>query len=318
MSENGGRDWRRVEIEGVPELSFVNDLEASQLEPDTVFAVLDAHKIGDYSPYVHVSRDRGRTWSSIAGDLPEGEIAWAIEQDHVEKNLLFLGAEYGVHTSLDGGATWHRLSGAPTISFRDIELHRRENDLVGATFGRGFYVLDDYTPLREIANGALEEEVTLFPVRDTWQFVPYRQNQARGAPSLGSTDYSAPNPPHGAVVTYHLSEVPKTGEEERREREKELREEGADVPFPGWQRLREEALERAPVVLLTVRDSEGEAVRTLEAPARAGLHRVAWNLRRAPPNPVDPLDPRLHSARGPRLRKVPWCHPVATASSWRC
>ncbi len=291
VSENGGAAWRvveiGVEIEGVPKLSFVNDLEASQLEPDTVFAVLDAHKIGDYTPYVFVSHDRGRTWSSIAGDLPQGEIAWAIEQDHVEKNLLFLGAEYGVHTSLDGGATWHRLSGAPTISFRDIALQRRENDLVGATFGRGMYVLDDYTPLREMAKGALDEEASLFSVRSAWQFVPYQQNQAKGAPSLGSTDYSAANPPHGALLTYHLFETPKTSAEERRESEKELREDGADVPFPGWQRLREEALERAPLVLLTVRDSQGEAVRTLEGPAKAGLHRVAWNLRRAPPNPVD-------------------------------
>ncbi len=300
VSENGGADWRRVTIEGVPELSFVNDVEASQHDPDTVFAILDAHKTGDYSPYVFVSRDRGRTWSSLAGDLPEGEIAWAIEQDHIEERLLFLGAEYGVHVSVDGGASWDQLSGAPTIAFRDLELQRRENDLVGATFGRGFYVLDDYSPLRAIANGALDQEGTLFPVRDAWQFVPYQQNQAPGAPSLGSTDYKAPNPPHGALVTYHLKETAQTASEERREREKELRKDGADVPFPGWERLREETLERAPLVLLTVRNAQGEAVRTLEGPARAGLHRIDWNLRYAPPDPVNLTAPGF---------RPPWANP---------
>jgi len=174
----------------------------------------------------------------------------------------------------------------PTIPFRDLEIQRRDDDLVGATFGRGFYVLDDYRALREIAGGALEREAWLFGVRDAWWYVPFVPMQAKGKPSLGSTDFAAPNPPFGAVFTYWLAEDRRTAREERRAREEELREREEDTPFPGWERLAEEALEEEPRVLLTVRDADGRAVRRIEAPADRGLHRVAWDLRLPPPDPV--------------------------------
>jgi photosystem II stability/assembly factor-like uncharacterized protein len=156
VSEDGGQTWRVAGgLPGVPPLSFVNDLEASQHDANTVFAIADAHKTGDFSPYVFQSTDRGRSWRSIAGDLPAGTIVWSIQQDHENAALLFVGAEYGVYFTANGGTNWHKVNGAPTIAFRDIKLQRRDDDLVGATFGRGFYVLDDYTPLRGMAAGAL-------------------------------------------------------------------------------------------------------------------------------------------------------------------
>ncbi len=292
VSEDGGGTWRSVEVPGVPERAFVNDIQASLHDANTVFAVLDNHKTGDFRPYLFESNNRGLTWHSIAGDLPSNEIVWALEQDHIEPGLLFIGAEFGLYFSPDGGTHWVGLTGGvPTISFRDVELQRRDNDLVGASFGRSFYVLDDYTPLRAIASGALDSDAALFPVRDAWWYVPYEPMQARGKPSLGSTNFDAPNPPFGALITYYVKQERQTKKEARREQEKKLRDSGEDVTFPGWERLAEEALEHGPKILLTVRDGNGRAVRRIEGSADAGIHRVNWDLRLPAPNPVDLTKP---------------------------
>jgi photosystem II stability/assembly factor-like uncharacterized protein len=288
VTENGGGIWYMAEaLPGVPEYSFINDMEASLHDVNSAFAAADAHKTGNYSPYVFRTDDRGRSWTSISGDLPAGTIVWSVQQDHVDPDLIFLGTEYGIYFTPNGGTNWHMLKGgAPTISFRDIKIHRRDEDLVGATFGRGFYVLDDYTPLRGIAGGELEGEGTLFPVRDAWWYIPNAPGQAAGLPTQGSTVYTSPNPPFGAVITYWLGDVPETTEGARHEMEKELRGEGASVPFPSWETLRVESLENGPKVLLLVRDASGEPVRWVEGPAREGLHRVNWDLRRAAPNAI--------------------------------
>ncbi|HEX6874011.1 MAG TPA: hypothetical protein VF163_23160, partial [Micromonosporaceae bacterium] len=167
VTTDGGRNWSRAApMPGLPAQSFINDVEMSVQDAGTVYVVADNHKMGDFTPYVFESTDAGKSWRSIAGDLPKGTIVWAIQQDDVTADLLFLGTEYGIYFSPNRGVNWHKLSGGmPTISVRDIKLHRRDHDLVAASFGRGFYVLDDYTPLREIAGGALKGEGTLFPVR---------------------------------------------------------------------------------------------------------------------------------------------------------
>ena len=288
VTEDGGDSWTRSgDLPGVPDLSFINDMEASLHDANGVFAVVDAHKIGDYSPYVFRSDDRGRSWSSISGDLPAGTIVWSVQQDHVNADLLFLGTEYGIYFTPNGGTNWHILrGGVPTISFRDIKIHRRDEDLVGATFGRGFYVLDDYTPLREMASSGLTGDGALFPIRDAWWYIPSVPGQALGLPTQGSAGYTAPNPPFGAVITYWLNDVPETQREARRETEKELRKQGQDIPFPGWETLRAESMEGSPKVLLLVRNAQGEPVRWIEGPAREGLHRVNWDLRRPPPDPI--------------------------------
>ncbi len=290
VSSDGGARWARATaMPGLPPLSFVNDVEMSQHDAWTIYVAADAHKIGDFTPYVYVSADLGRTWRSISGDLPRGTIVWAVQQDHVRPELLFLGTEFGVYWTPNGGANWHKLSGGvPTIAFRDLKIQRRDNDLVGATFGRGFYVLDDYSPLREIAAGtALASEGALFPVRDAWWFVEHPVGQAIGRPELGSDDFTAPNPPFGALITFHLREAPTTAREARRAAERPLAERNADVPFPGYDRLRSEALEGGPKVLISIADASGRRVRTLEAPVRVGVHRVNWDLRGPNPEPVN-------------------------------
>jgi photosystem II stability/assembly factor-like uncharacterized protein len=288
VTEDSGEHWRVAGgLPGVPELSFINDLEASQHDGNTVFAVADAHKTGDFRAYVFRSTDRGRSWRSIAGDLPAGTIVWSVQQDHEIPDLLFLGTEFGIYASLNGGANWLKLAGAPTIAFRDLKIHRRDGDLVGASFGRGFYVLDDYAPLRAMARGALEHGSVLFPVRDAWWYIPLVPMQAPGRPTLGSDAYVTPNPPLGATFTYYLDTVPPTEREARRAAERQLTERGEDVPFPGYERLAREAIEGKPTVLLLVRDRDGAPVRWVPGPAQAGLHRVTWDLRRPAPNPVE-------------------------------
>ena len=285
--------WRRAAAwQGVPERVFVNELKASLHDDETVFAALSAHKLGDFRPLLFESRDRGRSWRSIAGNLPENAVVWSVVQDHVEKDLLFAGTEFGLFVTVDRGGDWVKLEGGiPTIALRDLEIQRRESDVVAASFGRGFYVLDDYGPLRELAAGTLAEKATLFGVRDAWWYVPQVPMQAVGQPSQGSAGFAGPNPPFGAVFTYYLSAPTQTAREKRREEEKKLREQGEDVPFPGWDRLGEETLEPTPTILLTVRNADGQAVRRLEGPMAAGIHRVSWDLRRPAPDPIDLTQP---------------------------
>ncbi len=305
VTEDGGRTWRAAAPPpGLAEVAFINDLEPSRHDPDTVYLAADDHKSGDYSPHLFVSHDRGRSWESIAHDLPEATTVWAIEQDPVEARLLFVGAEHGLYTSVDGGAHWHRLDSLPTIAVRDLALQERDGDLICATFGRGIYVLDDYTPLRQLAAGAVDGPATLFDVRDAWWYIAHQPMQAAGQPTLGTTAFRAPNPDLGALFTYHLSEEVRSLAAERRHDEAEAVAEGSDVAFPGWQRLRDEELDQGPSLVLVVRDAAGAAVRHLRAASTAGLHRVTWDLRHPEPGAVD---------LGEAGFRAPWDEPMVGA-----
>ena len=152
ITEDGGVTWRKVEVSsmpGVPATAFVNDLRADLHDVNTVYIALDNHKYGDFNPYLLKSTDRGLTWSSMNNGISEGTMVWRTVQDHVNANLMFAATEFGIYVSFSRGGNWMKFnSGLPTISFRDITIQRRENDLVGASFGRGFYILDDYSALR--------------------------------------------------------------------------------------------------------------------------------------------------------------------------
>ncbi|MEO6653389.1 MAG: glycosyl hydrolase [Ilumatobacteraceae bacterium] len=289
VSDDGGTTWRRMtHPDGLPSTAFVNDIEASQHDADVVIVAADDHKSGDDTPYLFESRDRGHTWVSICGDLPDDTIVWSVEQDHEQPALLFVGAERGVHVSVDGGARWYRLTnGVPTIAVRDLAIQRRDDDLVVATFGRGFYVLDDYSALRSIAD-RVDEPVALCPVRDAWWYVPYQPMQAVGQPTLGSTAFRTPNPEFGATFTYHLATAIESRAEVRRAAEAEAADD--DIAVPGWDELRAERLDVSPTVVLRVRDAEGTVVRVLPANVEVGLHRTTWDLRRPAPDPIS-LEP---------------------------
>lgn len=303
VTEDGGQTWRKMEVElidSVPKMTYVSMLRASSTDADTVFATFDNHKQGDFAPYVFRSDDRGRTWTSIRGDLPDGHVCYAIDQDEVDANLLFLGTEYAAFCSIDGGEHWKKLAGLPPIAVRDLEIQRREHDLVLATFGRGFYVLDDYTPLRNFDAEAIgQSEAAILPLRDPILFpVRNRLGNNNGRGSQGSTLYAAENPPYGAVFTYHVKEKLKTLKEQREEREKE---EG--WTYPTMDEFRAEDIERTPRVVLVIREAGGEVVRRLVASRDDGVHREAWDLRYPSFEPISfserEIDPWEERPSGP-------------------
>jgi len=289
VTEDGGKSWRKIDkISGVPENFFVNKIKASKHDNDTVFAAVDSHKTGEYKPYLLKSTDRGKTWMNIAGDLPQRNIVWSVTQDHLKKDLLFAGTEFGIYATLDGGSHWLKLGGGvPTISLRDIEVQERESDLVGASFGRGFFILDDYSPLRQLNEESLQKEAVLFPGKKALQYIPLRPIDSSGKGCLGDGFYLAPNPPFGAVFAYYLKESVKTGAEARREEEKNLDKAGKPVPFPGWDKLRKEEAEDKPEIVLTVKDESGQVVRRINGPVSQGIHRIAWSLRYPPVEPIE-------------------------------
>jgi len=287
VSENGGDTWRRIErVPGVPDTTFVSRLEPSQHDANTVYASFDNHKAGDYRPYVATSADLGRTWTMISGNLPERGTVYVVIEDHRDPNLLFAGTEFGLFFTNDGGKVWTRLRGGlPTIQVRDLAIQKRDDDLVVATFGRSFYVLDDLSALRSLTPQVLASEATLLPVKRTPLYVQSNPLGGSGVGWQGARFYAAENPPYGAVFTYFLKDEIKTRRATRQAAEREAARAGRDVFYPPWDSLKAEDREEAPAMLLTVADPEGRVVRRLTGPVTAGTHRVAWDLRYPPPNP---------------------------------
>lgn len=302
VTADGGENWRRVErFRGVPDMSLIEDVLASSHDSQVVYMVLDNHKRGDYAPYVLRSRDRGRSWTSIAGDLPQRGSAHTIVEDHVDPNLLFVGTEFGVFFTQNGGENWSQLkSGFPTIAVRDLEIQQRENDLVVGTFGRGIYILDDYSALRTPA-AALDKPV-LFPVKDPWLYIEGDLWDSREKGSMGAEFFTAKNPPFGATFTYYIDEALETRAKSRRNAEIKIEETGADTPYPSWDELRIEDREEAPAVLLIVRDAAGRLVRQVDGESGKGLHRSTWDLRYPATEPVQLSEPafRPYWASPPR------------------
>jgi hypothetical protein len=287
VSENGGETWRAMDrFPGVPDTTFVSRVLPSAHDANTVYVAFDNHKAGDYRPYVVKSTDLGRSWTSVAGNLPERGTVYAVVEDHVDARLLFAGTEFGLFFTNDGGTRWTRLGGGlPTIQVRDLAIQQRDDDLVVATFGRGFYILDDLAPLRGLRPEVVAGPAHLFPVRRAPLYVESSPLGGSGAGWQGGSFYTASNPPFGAVFTYYLRDELKTRRARRQESEREAARAGRDVFYPPWDSLKAEDREEAPALVLTVTDAENRVVRRLTGPVTAGTHRVAWNLRYPAPNP---------------------------------
>jgi photosystem II stability/assembly factor-like uncharacterized protein len=249
VTKDGGENWEKMDaFPGVPTLIYTSSVVASQHDPNRVYATFNNHKRGDFKPYVFLSENRGISWTDISANLPDRHVVWDLIEDSVNDDLLFLGTEFGLFFSLDRGGEWIELTGnAPTIPFRDLEIHEGMGDLVAATFGRGFYVLDDYTPLRWATPEVLAGDAALFPVRDAYVYEPIRYYSA----GSGAGDFTAENPPFGAILTFYLRK----------------------------------ALEEADVVAV-VRDGTGEVISEMPATNAPGFQRVVWNLR-APVSPPE-------------------------------
>ncbi len=284
ITEDAGESWRQVKsFPGIPANTYVNDIMPSKHDADVVYACFNNIKRDDFKPYLLKSNDKGKSWTSISNNLPGDETVLSLEQDPVDPDLLFAGTEFGVSFSMDGGQEWVELSaGIPDISIKDMVLQERENDLVVATFGRGFYILDDYTPLREFSKEIREKPGHIFPVKTADMYI-----QTRGRYGQGSTYYTAENPPFGATFNYYLKESPKTLKQMRHEKEKELFREKKPIPQPSGERLRAEENEIPPYLLFTIHDEEGNEVRKLTTRAAKGIQRITWDLKYQNPFPLE-------------------------------
>ena len=293
VTEDGGKNWRRVEkLPGVADMSYVSRIFASNTDANTVYATFENHQNADFKPYLLKSTDAGRTWVPINGNLPKNGPVWAIAEDHVNPNLLFVGTEFGLFFSIDGGQKWIQLKGGlPTIQVRDLAIQKRENDLVVGTFGRGIYILDNYTPLRLLKPEMLKEEAQLPPVKDALMYIQAQPLGGRGKSFQGESFFTAENPPFGATFTYYLKDELKTRKAKRQEAEKEAAKKNAAVAFPSQSELRAEEEEEAPAIIITVTDASGRVVRRLTGPVTAGMQRIAWDLRYPPPSLPPPPNP---------------------------
>jgi hypothetical protein len=232
------------------------------------------------------STDKGRTWKSITNNLKYGNLVWRLVQDHEHKDLLFIGTEKGVYFTFDGGNHWVQLkSGLPTISVRDLTIHRRENDLIIGTFGRSIYILDDISPLRNLSSSSSKLMADFSPIKNSWLYIPRSDlGFDPGKGDQGSEHFLAENPPFGATMTVFIPEVPKSKAKMRKETEKKVKNKNLD--FPGWQALEDELHEGKPRIAIELTDANGNMVRRIHNPIKKGFQRINWDLRYPAPNAV--------------------------------
>ncbi|NMH59967.1 WD40/YVTN/BNR-like repeat-containing protein [Alteromonas ponticola] len=279
VTTDGGKNWRKIElddIKGIPAAAYVNDIRADLFDKNTVYVALDNHKNGDFKPYLIKSTNLGKSWTSLADSLPEKHLVWRIVQDHENKDLMFLGTEFGVFFTVDGGNKWVELNGGiPTISTRDVQIQRRENDLVAGTFGRGIYILDDYAPLRELDRSALEQNALLFAPSRPVKWFSLDGNHTE---TDGNDRYVADNPDHGATLTYYLKDSLLTDKEKRQEAEKKMVKDKKYPKYPAWQEVEAENQQANPAVYVEITDAQNNVVNRVNGNTKKGLHRITWDM----------------------------------------
>jgi photosystem II stability/assembly factor-like uncharacterized protein len=287
VSEDAGKNWTKYsKFSGVPEQVLVQNIYASKHQKNVVFAVFNNHRNGDFKPYLLKSNDKGKTWQLIQGDLPERGSVQCMAEDHKNSNLLFAGTEFGIYCSINGGNKWNKLgNNLPPIMVKEIAIQERENDLVLGTFGRGFWVLDDYSPLQKLAaleNELMQQKLTVFDIKDGLVFIPSSPLGHKGKSFQGESFYNAPNPAIGAVISYFLKDDYKTIKELRKEREKN----NVNQYYPSKDSIRLEDMEAAPYVLVTITDAQGNFVKSLKQSAKKGFYRLVWDGRYQSNSPV--------------------------------
>ena len=297
ITEDGGNTWRKVSaIPGAPKQSYVNSVYFSRHNANVLYVAFNHHKYGDFKPYIFSSADKGNTWKSISSNLPERGSVYTIEEDHVDGNLIFCGTEFGAFFSPNKGQRWKKLgAGLPTIAVRDMAIQERENDLVLGTFGRGFYILDDYSALRTIKNVAPTENAAIYPVRDA---LLWEESSPLGLPGKafqGDNFYSAPNLGPEAMITYYYGEDYKTLKEKRTKREEDLIKDKKDTYYPNYEALKAEKEEEEAQLLFTITNAEDMVVKKeFKKPAK-GVHRFHWDLRFTPQDPIDLSTPSFYN-----------------------
>ncbi len=295
LTRDGGKNWQLVSKDltsgkkgKVPPATWIPHVEASKFDAATAYAVFDDHRRSNWTTYVYVTHDFGRTWKSLATPEIDG-FAHVIEEDTVNKNLLFLGTEFGLYVSFDGGNSWMKWTqGLPTVPVRDLAVHPRENDLIIATHGRSIYIIDDISPLREISNELLQKKLHLFKVQNA---VQYQQGRLSSHMSPGDTAYAGENKRTDACFTYYLIPSERKAEEpESRERDEmrqqmmaRMRQMGGMARFRGMGMMAGSSR-----VSIIIEDSQGQVVARMNGTENKGINRSYWSFREQDPRTSQP------------------------------
>jgi photosystem II stability/assembly factor-like uncharacterized protein len=301
FTTNGGTNWQKSSLAGLPEYARIHHIIASRFDKLIAYAACHNYVGGDRNPYLYKTTDGGKTWFKINSNLPEEGCTYSIAEDHVEKNLLFIGTQFGVYFTNNGGEEWIPFkNGMPPATVMDLDIQRRENDLVVSTFGRGVYILDDYSLMRYLSKETLKKEAEIFPIKDALMFIPANPFGFKGVGFQGASFYAAPNPEVGAVFTYYMKDEIKSLKEKRREAEKELIEKGEDIKYPPYETLKEEKEEPDAYLLFTITDEQGNVVRKIKTDPKKGVNRIVWDFRYNTFTPIslEPFD-----------ATVPWNEP---------
>ena len=298
---NGGKSWNKSETPGLPEYANISQIIASHFDKNVAYAACENFVAGDFKPYLYKTTNGGSSWFLYNGNLPKEGSTFTIAEDNVDKDLLFLGTQFGVYFTVDGGNEWIKLkNGITTEMVMNLTIQRRENDLVVSTFGRGIYIFDDYTPLRYMNKETINKDAYIFPIKDALMYIEASPFGFPGVAFQGAGFYSAPNPKVGAVFTYYLKNDIKSLKEKRRDEEKEKQKKKEDIKYPSYNTQLNEKEEPEAYLLFTVTDNQGNVVRKIKTDPKKGVHRIVWDFRYDPFTPIS-LKPFDNS--------IPWNQP---------
>jgi len=286
LTRDGGNSWQNLSSKFtvkkrslVPVGTWVPHIEASHHEAGTAYVVFDDHRRANWTPYVFMTKDFGQSWQSLATSTIDG-FAHVIKEDPVQKNLLFLGTEFGLYVSFDGGKKWMKwTSGLPTVPVRDMVIHPRDNDLIIGTHGRSVYILDDIQPLRELSEEIRSKKFHLFSVADAYQFrISF---YCPGYLTPGDMEFQGKNRPYGALITYSLGKLEANKSESTEASE-------------GITKNKKEDLVEIEII-----DSAGKVVRKIKGPKKYGFNRTSWDLRLEPFKSVREPEEDFYPQTGP-------------------
>ncbi|HEY0678881.1 MAG TPA: hypothetical protein VGD17_11385 [Chitinophagaceae bacterium] len=288
VTNDGGKNWNKASVlPGITEFSRIHHIIASVHDKDVAYAACNAFNYGDYKPYLLKTTDGGKTWFSISSNLPQKGSTYTIAEDHVMPGLLFTGTQFGLYMTNDGGKEWIKfMNGLPTTTVMDIEIQKRDNDLVVSTFGRGVYILDDYSALRNLNVDTLRKNAVIFPVRDGRMYVESDPFGFSGKGFQGANFYTAPNPPSGVTFTYFVKDEAKTLKQKRNAAEKEKQKKGEEIEIPSYDVLKKEGEQQDPYLLFTIRDASGNTIRKIKTNVTKGVQKISWDHRYLPFEPV--------------------------------
>jgi len=297
VTKNDGAAWEQIPATKFAGLAagdvYVSRIEPSHFDSLTFYITFDNHRWNDFTPYVYVTNDYGKTFRSIVNNLPKDHVAdfvHTVREDPYNRDLLFVGTSRGAYTSLDRGQSWQRLmAGLPTVPVYDLKIHPRDRELIAATHGRGVWVVD-IAPLEQLAgdNGTkvVADAAYLFQPKTAYQ---YGQAPALGASSNGEGHkvFNAPSPAYGAEIAYRVgagavTSAASSGDNDGNNGSAASAPSGAAPNAAGAARGQGQRGQRAPQAQIVVTNARGDTVRTLTGPATAGLHRVTWDFRGRP------------------------------------